>query len=40
MSTSKIIGKVAILPKGVWSSSSAYSKLDLVSNSGNSYLAI
>lgn len=36
----KSIGKVAIVPKGAWSGSIAYTRLDLVTKDGSSYLAI
>lgn len=35
-----ILGKVSATPKGAWSSSTAYERLDIVSNGGNSYLAL
>ena len=34
------IGKVMITPKGAWSSSTTYSRLDLVTNDGSSFLAL
>ena len=35
-----IIGKVAILPRGAYNSETAYTKLDLVTSGGSSYLCI
>lgn len=35
----KEIGRVSIVPKGVWNSNNTYTKLDLVSNNGSSYIA-
>ena len=37
--TSTILGKVSVTPKGAWSNSTAYDILDIVSDSGNSYIA-
>ena len=33
------LGKVSVTPKGAWSNATAYDVLDIVSNSGSSYLA-
>jgi hypothetical protein len=35
-----VLGKVSVTPKGAWSGSSSYEKLDIVSNGGNSYIAL
>lgn len=35
-----VLGKVAVTPKGVWSNSVAYEKLDVVSYNGSSYLSV
>lgn len=34
------VGKVTPTPKGAWSSSTTYARLDIVSNDGSSYIAI
>lgn len=39
MSEQKVIGRVSIVPKGEWSSSNNYTRLDLVKYNGGSYLA-
>ena len=38
--TSTNLGRVAIVPKGTWSSEATYSKLNVVSYAGSSYMAI
>jgi len=41
MSTvSQDLGKVCVTPKGAWSNSTAYEKLDIVTSSGSAYLAL
>ena len=35
----KTVGRVSIVPKGAWSSAADYSRLDVVTNGGNSYIA-
>lgn len=40
MPTTKILGKVSIVPKGQWVADTAYDKLDIVTDNGTSYLAI
>ena len=37
---STILGRVGMLPKGAWSETTAYEKLDVVSNNGNSFVAL
>lgn len=37
---STILGRVGMLPKGAWSEATAYEKLDVVSNNGNSFVAL
>ena len=39
MSITVSAGKASILPRGAWSSAATYAVLDLVTNSGNAYLA-
>lgn len=39
MASTVNLGKVMVTPKGVWSNSTAYSKLDIVTNQGSSYIA-
>lgn len=34
-----ILGRVGMLPKGAWSETTTYEKLDVVSNNGNSFVA-
>lgn len=36
---STILGRVGMLPKGAWSDTATYEKLDVVSNNGNSFVA-
>lgn len=38
--TTKILGKVAITPKGEYNSATTYQDLDLITYQGNSYLAL
>lgn len=40
MTATTILGKVAIIPKGIWNAESAYSKLNAVTLGGSSYLAV
>lgn len=40
MTTSTNLGRVAIVPKGTWNSATAYTKLNVVSYGGSSYMAI
>lgn len=40
MATTINAGRVAMVPKGTWSSSTAYSRLDVVQYNGSSYVAI
>lgn len=40
MATNKDLGKVMIVPKGAYSGATAYTKLDLVSYEGSSYIAL
>lgn len=40
MTTSTNLGRVAIVPKGTWNSATAYTKLNVVSYAGSSYMAI
>lgn len=40
MTASTILGRVAMIPKGIWNAQSAYSKLNVVTIGGSSYLAI
>lgn len=40
MSRTMTIGKVAVTPKGAWDSTATYTKLDLVSANGASYMAL
>ena len=37
--TTKILGRVSIVPKEEWSSNSTYTRLDLVTYNGSSYIA-
>lgn len=37
--TTKNLGRVSIVPKGEWSSNSTYTRLDLVTYNGSSYIA-
>ena len=40
MSTiTKNLGRVSIVPKGAWNSNNTYTRLDLVSHNGSSYIA-
>lgn len=40
MTATTFLGKVAIIPKGIWDASTAYSKLNAVTIGGSSYLAV
>lgn len=40
MTASTNLGKVAMIPKGIWNAQSAYSKLNVVTIGGSSYLAV
>lgn len=37
---STILGRVGMIPKGAWNETTAYEKLDVVSNNGNSFVAL